>query len=123
MSKRQELDQLAKELEKRAKDELHSVVWIALPCTAWCSWQALNMARGLRSTVQLIDGERRASMRLLKMLTRLLRRVLKKSNGYVHVCYEWPKNKFGWKLEIVQELRKLLPFEATFDGCSYGLVD
>eukprot|EP00972_Heterocapsa_arctica_P017767 2624606-Heterocapsa_arctica.AAC.1 len=28
---------------------LHSIVLIALPCTAWCSWQALNMARGSRS--------------------------------------------------------------------------
>eukprot|EP00972_Heterocapsa_arctica_P112479 16432019-Heterocapsa_arctica.AAC.1 len=62
-------------------------------------------------------------MRLLQMLMRLLRRILNNCNGYVHVCYEWPKNNFGWQLEIAQELRNILPFEATFDGCSYGLVD
>eukprot|EP00972_Heterocapsa_arctica_P093167 13742492-Heterocapsa_arctica.AAC.1 len=63
MSSRQEIDKLAKELEERVKDKLHSVVWIAMPCTAWCSWQALNIARGSRSTLQLIEDERRASMR------------------------------------------------------------
>eukprot|EP00972_Heterocapsa_arctica_P050616 7442744-Heterocapsa_arctica.AAC.1 len=88
MSSRQEIDNLARELEERVKDKLHSVVWIALPYTAWCSWQALNIARGSRSTLQLIEDERRASMRLLQMLMRLLCRILDKSNGYVHVCYE-----------------------------------
>jgi hypothetical protein len=63
------------------------------------------------------------SMKLLKMLMRLLRKVVKSSNGHTHVCFERPKNNFGWRLDIVRSLRELLPHEACFDGCSYGLTD
>eukprot|EP00972_Heterocapsa_arctica_P011786 1726153-Heterocapsa_arctica.AAC.1 len=67
--------------------------------------------------------ERRQSIGLLQGLRGLLRRVLKPYTSYVHVCFEWPRNCFGWKLEIMNELRQMMPYEVRFDGCCYGLVD
>eukprot|EP00972_Heterocapsa_arctica_P112182 16430382-Heterocapsa_arctica.AAC.1 len=118
-----EIQALVDELQKRAAAGLHSVIWCVLPCTAWCSWQSLNLARGSGSTTQAIEEERLVSIKLLRMLMRLLCKVVKSSNSYTHACFEWPQNNFGWKLNIVRGLRDLQPYEACFDGCSYGLTD
>eukprot|EP00972_Heterocapsa_arctica_P015390 2268331-Heterocapsa_arctica.AAC.1 len=72
MSKNAEIQVLAKELRARAAAGLHSILWCALPCTAWCSWQSVNLSRESEVTERAIEEERLLSMKLLEMLMRLL---------------------------------------------------
>eukprot|EP00972_Heterocapsa_arctica_P100863 14867937-Heterocapsa_arctica.AAC.1 len=47
---------------------------------------------------------------------------MKDGSDYIHVCYEWPRNNAGWGLDVMKELRQLLPHEVLFDGCCYCLM-
>ena len=125
MSKDYEAKKLTDEIGDRTKRGLHSFVWIALMCTPWCQWQALNLHRGTQTTTANIEKERKTSLRLLEVLLEVIRRIRNNSAGdnLVHLTFEWPHRCFGRRLQIVQELQKLLTYSTKFDGCCYGLVD
>eukprot|EP00972_Heterocapsa_arctica_P105235 15505236-Heterocapsa_arctica.AAC.2 len=56
------IHRLAKSLQKHINYTVYSVVQIALPNVATYSWQALDIARIFRCTVQLIGTDRISSM-------------------------------------------------------------
>ena len=125
MSKDYEAKKLTDAIEDRTKRGLHSFVWIALTCTPWCQWQALNLHRGTQTTTANIEKERKTSLRLLEVLLEVIRRIRNNSaaDNLVHLAFEWPHGCFGWRLQIVQELQKLLTYSTEFNGCCYELVD
>ena len=125
MSNDYEAKKLTDEIEDRTKRGLHSFVWIALTCTPWCQWQALNLQRGTAMTTANIEKERKTSLRLLEVLLKVVKKIRSGSaaDNLVHLAFEWPRGSFGWRLKIVQELQKLMTYSTEFDGCCYGLVD
>ena len=76
------------------------------------------------TTTANIEKERKTSLRLFEVLLEVVRRIRSNSaaEDLVHLAFRWPRGCFGWRLQIVQELHKLLTYSTEFDGC-YGLVD
>ena len=124
MSNDYEAKKLTDEIEDRTKRRLQSFVWIALTCTPWCQWQALNLQRGTTMTTANIEKERKTSLRLLKLLLEVVKKIRSSgaADNLVHLAFEWPRGCLGWRLQIVLELQKLLTYCTEFEGCCYRLV-
>ena len=91
-------------------------VWVALPCTAWSTWQRLAkdpaaLARKRLQSVALL----RRTVTLIKDLRKL----------DVDAYFEWPRFCDGWSPVLcppTAELLRVLPARAAVDGCALGVV-
>eukprot|EP00972_Heterocapsa_arctica_P073616 10870826-Heterocapsa_arctica.AAC.1 len=54
------------ELRARALEARHSVVWIALPCTPWSSWQCYNLRVVGQESFDRLQGARIESIKMLQ---------------------------------------------------------
>eukprot|EP00972_Heterocapsa_arctica_P064431 9508506-Heterocapsa_arctica.AAC.1 len=59
-------------LPGRAIDGRRSLVWVALTCTSWCSWQNYNLP-----TFNRIDDDRAYSVKMIHVLTWVINQVQK----------------------------------------------
>jgi hypothetical protein len=70
---------------------------------------------------QRLENQRAESLALVANFVRLAREV-RKHGG--HVSFEWPRYATGWmRSEIINLISEFNMFEATFDGCRFGLTD
>ncbi len=97
------------------------MLWISLPCTAWSTWQYINMHAD-EMTAYKIKQARRESKQMMRHVTRMLGDLWDAGVRFA-VAFEWPRNAIGWKERSMQRLLSWLPFEALPDGCQYGVVD
>ena len=103
-----------------AKRGFRILMWIALPCRGWSSWQRINLSLG-EETRQKVQAERAESLRMLEKLAVLLDDI--RGLG-CEVAFEWPRGAAGWQLETVRRLsRRHFSLQCDFDGCRYGLTD
>eukprot|EP00972_Heterocapsa_arctica_P105135 15492413-Heterocapsa_arctica.AAC.1 len=63
-------EKAARRVVELAKDTLakgrHVLLWASLPCTAWCSWQRVNMQLG-EKVVQKVNMEREESLGMVHL--------------------------------------------------------
>eukprot|EP00972_Heterocapsa_arctica_P066893 9871032-Heterocapsa_arctica.AAC.1 len=55
-------------LRSRAIDGRRSLVWVALTCTPWCSWQNYNVPTVDLETFNRIDDARAHSVKMIRIL-------------------------------------------------------
>eukprot|EP00972_Heterocapsa_arctica_P094097 13878319-Heterocapsa_arctica.AAC.1 len=67
MSKMSSARRLVLELRTRARAGLHSLVWAALPCTPWSSWQRYNVRVMSDATFQRLEKDRIESIKMLQI--------------------------------------------------------
>ena len=107
----------AVELARAARRANRKVcVWVALPCTAWSTWQRL--AKDPASLAR----KRMASVALLRRTTCLIKDLMELN---VDAYFEWPRFCDGWSAALcppMAELLRLLPARAAVDGCALGVV-
>ena len=102
------------------------LLWAAIPCGPWRSWQRVNMCSGA-STAERIRLQRLESQRMLAVrcetVEQLLRLPRKAGCGEIHAAFEWPCGAYeqAATLPEMKRLRCLLPHECRFDGCMYAL--
>ncbi len=68
-------------------------VFVALPCTAWCSWNHLNAARHGRAFRARLAWRRRCSLRMAQSAEDCCAAALA---GGGDVYFEWPRYCAGW---------------------------
>eukprot|EP00971_Amphidinium_carterae_P122513 2425636-Amphidinium_carterae.1 len=76
----------------------HVHAWFSLPCTAWSSWQRINLSRMADPTT--LDQKREASLKLQELFHHY-RQLLMAEGG--EVSFEWPAYCDGWNCDRVQE--------------------
>eukprot|EP00971_Amphidinium_carterae_P061381 1215440-Amphidinium_carterae.2 len=76
----------------------HVHAWFSLPCTAWSSWQRINLSRMADPTT--LAQKREASLKLQELFHHY-RQVLMAEGG--EVSFEWPAYCDGWNCDRVQE--------------------
>jgi len=97
------------------------MIWAALPCTAWSSWQYVNHAAN-SATAEGIEQERAYSRKMIKVFVQFMKKVITEENvGKVYAACEWPRNASGWNTTEMKGVHRLLPWRADFDGCTLGL--
>ena len=96
------------------------MIWFALPCTAWSSWQNVNKYAS-EATWNQIQEARKESLALVEQARRALG-TLHSRGVPVWTAFEWPKAAVGWKVESVQRLLQNMRYQCEFDGCCYGLT-
>jgi hypothetical protein len=113
-------------LRERSYAGKASVVWVALTCTAWCAWQRYNQRKCVDEAIwKKNDDERAASVKMLAVLNYVIDQTQKdeRMRKMVDFGFEWPRYSDGWRLEMVEKMRRTLTFTGNFDGCMYGLQD
>eukprot|EP00972_Heterocapsa_arctica_P032947 4846768-Heterocapsa_arctica.AAC.1 len=68
MSKMSSARRLLAELRARAQAARYSVVWIALPCTPWSSWQRYNLQVVSKEGFDRLQKARIESIKMLQVL-------------------------------------------------------
>ena len=96
-------------------------LWGSLPCTVWSAWQFMSVKRhGEPYLAKLVERRARSLALLANFIT--VAREVRKHGG--HVSFEWPRYATGWmRSEIINMISEFNMFEATFDGCRFGLTD
>ena len=97
------------------------LLWAALPCTPWSSWQHMNATLSVQ-TAERIELARQESLRMLRIFVDVVKRVLEVGGDRVAVAFEWPRGASGRQLAEMEELKSYLPHVCRFDGCQYGLT-
>ena len=73
------------------------MVWIALPCTSWSSWQHVNPAIG-GETKEMIEVGRRESIVMVEQIARAAR-MMRDAGIEFDMAIEWPRGAAGWSDE------------------------
>ena len=79
-----------------------ALTWAALSCTAWCSWQRVNVAYKAPATYDL-EARRAQSIQMVEILDKFLTR-LKRDQPEAECAFEWPAENLGWRQPKVIEL-------------------
>eukprot|EP00972_Heterocapsa_arctica_P076859 11335304-Heterocapsa_arctica.AAC.1 len=90
----------------RAIEGQISLVWVALTCTPWCSWQNYNVPNVDLDTFNHVDDARAHSVQKDEELC-----------GLVDFAFEWPRCSSGWSLDAIADRRRVLRYTGEFDGC------
>eukprot|EP00971_Amphidinium_carterae_P000103 2258-Amphidinium_carterae.1 len=72
--------------------------WFSLPCTAWSSWQRINLLRMADPTI--LDQKRKASLKLQELFHQYSQLSMAEGGD---ISFEWPAYCDGWNCERVQE--------------------
>ena len=99
------------------------VIWAALPCTPWCTWQRINVHLS-DEALRRVQLGRIKSMQMVSLLAGALR-ALQDARVPAGVVYEWPRRSDGWRVELIHNLWQEFgrEMQCDFDGCCYGLKD
>ena len=90
-------------------------VVVALPCTAWCSWNQLNAARLGRAFRARLAWRRRLSLRMARSAELCCAEAIA---GGGDVYFEWPRYCAGWAQPQIRGMVERLGLSiADFDGC------
>ena len=96
-------------------------IWGSLPCTPWSMWQFMSIKRYGQKYLDKLSVKRKKSLELVANFVELAAEV-REYGG--HVSFEWPKNATGWmREEVISMILQFEMYEATFDGCRFGLTD
>ena len=76
-------------------------LWGSLPCTPWCHWQRLNLARGTQKTINKIMQARQESIQALAVFDKLGQAVAEAEGA---MAFEWPTGIEGWQLPELQHI-------------------
>ena len=88
-------------------------VFVALPCTAWCSWNHLNAARHGEAFRARLAWRRRCSLRMAQSAEDCCASALAGGGG---VFFEWPRYCAGWAQPQIRRMVRRLGLElADFD--------
>ena len=94
-------------------------LWGSLPCTPWCHWQRLNLARGTQKTINKITQARQESIQALAVFDKLGQAVAEAEGA---MAFEWPTGIEGWQLPELQHIIEKFQLEKVhFHGCMFGL--
>ena len=92
----------------------------SLPCSPWSHWQTCVRLYG-ESYKKKLHKNQRKGLRMLENYLAAAEKVLARGG---HGAFEWPKNCAGWSIpKLIKFIKRHSLFEATFDGCGFGLVD
>ena len=114
---RRAVEEIRQQLAKGKK----ILLWAALPCTSWCTWQNVSEQHGVEAR-QKLEIARRHSLIMIRNFKFVLRKALELGGDDVIAAYEWPRAATGWRLPEIRDLVKILPHRCNFDGCQYGLM-
>eukprot|EP00972_Heterocapsa_arctica_P079892 11772800-Heterocapsa_arctica.AAC.1 len=83
---------LVLELRTRARAGQHSLVWAALTCTPWSSWQRYNVRMMSDDKFQQLKKTRMESIKMLQILWFVVRNVQAEDvmKQHTHFAFEWP---------------------------------
>ena len=96
------------------------MLWIALPFSSWVTTESLSgMKLATRKRMEQITTQNRW---MLKLVTVLLKTLAREDVSCI-ACLEGPRDAIGCKFPEVEKLRKIIPYEISFDGCAYELLD
>ena len=96
-------------------------LWGSLPCTVWSAWQFMSVKRHGDPYLAKLVERRAQSLALLANFITVAREVRKRGG---HVSFELPRYATGWlRSEVIKMISEFNMFEATFDGCRFGLTD
>ena len=96
-------------------------LWGSLPRSPWSNWQNMCVHLYGESYKKKLHKNQRKSLRMLENYLAAAEKVLAQGG---HVAFEWPKNCAGWSMpKLIKFIKRHNLFEATFDGCDFGLVD
>ena len=91
------------------------LIWIALPCTKWSSWQRLNY----HGRKQHLRRERMKQRRLVRFSVEVAKEQMRQGGL---VAFEHPRWSDMWTDQVMRELWEHPDMrEADFDMCRYGL--
>eukprot|EP00972_Heterocapsa_arctica_P031282 4605308-Heterocapsa_arctica.AAC.1 len=92
MSKMSSARRLLAELRARVQEGRHSVVWIALPCTPWSSWQRYNLRVASKEGFDRLQRARIESIKMLQVSWFVVNSVQKEEmmKKHTHFAFEWP---------------------------------
>ena len=116
---RADVHQLAQEIKEALEAGAFVLFWSSIPCSAWCSWQRVNIKKAdLRPRILWRREESRVMLANLKaelgpMFVKYPR---------LFGVFEWPRFCDGWPEVRKAGLRQHLPRTLLVDGCQYGLV-
>ena len=69
--------------------------WFSTPCTAWCSWQRINIAKATELARTKLKGRQHTSRRLYRNALYLASQLMA-LGGYI--AWEWPRSCDAWRL-------------------------
>ena len=101
-----------------ARSNPGALLWSSLPCTAGCSWWAINEKR--------FKGRQQRRKRIREFLSILrswvkVAAVVKDLGGYL--VWEWPRGTWLWKHPALRTIMQEYGLDAAvFDGCAFGLL-
>ena len=79
----------------------HCDVHVALPCTPWCAWHRINVARFGKDYERKLDQDRKKSLTMVKWLVRFMK-VVRLHFLSSSCTFEWPKGASGWVVSQVK---------------------
>eukprot|EP00972_Heterocapsa_arctica_P077123 11374227-Heterocapsa_arctica.AAC.1 len=93
MSKWTSAQRLLGDLRERAACGQRSLVWAALTCTPWRSWQNFNLKHSREPAVRRIESERSNSIHMIEILGWLINQVMTDDavQPFVEFAFEWPR--------------------------------
>ena len=68
--------------------------WFATPCTAWCSWQRINIAKATELARKKLKGRQNKSRRLYRNALYLATQLMA-LGGYI--AWAWPRSCDAWR--------------------------
>lgn len=123
-----EVRNVIRDVRRRAISGAEVFVWAAVPCTAWCSWQRVNMRLGQGAAAKIKVSRVESEMLLEKFATFVeqIREGLENSAAErIHVAFGWPQEAFqnAQSSPALQRIITSLKQAYYFDGCMYGLCN
>ena len=116
-SKRSTVEKIKSTIQAEPGTSVHG----SLPCTAWCSWQSVIVAKGTPKQKRELARKRALSIRLLEHFAEVAEFAYKLGG---EVSFEWPGYCSGWiQKPLVDLIQKLDLYTARPDGCACGLRD
>ena len=95
------------------------MLWISIPCTGGCTWQAINRTRNWKAR-QRIDMH----VDLYRALWKNVECALEEAQHVMaRVAIEWPSRCSYWKrAEVKRALRRYHLSMQSFHGCMFGVT-
>ena len=97
--------------------------WFATPCTAFCSWQRINIAKATELERKKFKGRQNKSRRIYRNALYLAGQLMAMGGC---IAWEWPRSCDAWRLPEMQSFIKKHGedlYFAELDGCEVGTKD
>ena len=121
LARREEVQLVGQMVNELRQASYLVLIWIALPCTPWTTWQYINMWRSAELW-QRLQRSRTKSVIMLRLLDEMLERVAQPG---VYAAFEWPRRASPWQspMTVFQKIMLKLNFKADWDGCQFEVQD